>query len=173
MGNPHQPATRDATQYHVQAERKLDAFLSPPAPNPDRRVLQVQAKAWCSKFFVFMTDRRILTINNISEREILSSVVCPKIINGFRSDWGAGVHAEMSPSPIRQNSMPTPPSMQLEPSSQGTIPSKWNYSCQPTEQLCANGQQSVLSENMATLVNLKRKLFRQVCALQPNGRDPS
>ena len=135
MGNPHQPATRDATQYHVQAERKLDAFLSPPAPNPDRRVLQVQAKAWCSKFFVFMTDRRILTINNISEREILSSVVCPKIINGFRSDWGAGVHAEMSPSPIRQNSMPTPPSMQLEPSSQGTIPSKWNYSCQPTEQL--------------------------------------
>ena len=31
--------------------------------------------------------------NNISEREIRPSVVFRKVTNGFRSEWGAGVHA--------------------------------------------------------------------------------
>ena len=86
---------RDTTlaQYHAQAERKLDALLGPPAAHPDGRVLQAQIKAWRTKFFVFMTDRRVPATNNISEREIRPSVVFRKVTNGFRSDWGAGVHA--------------------------------------------------------------------------------
>ena len=40
-----------------------------------------------------MTDRRVPATNNISEREIRPSVVFRKVTNGFRSDWGAGVHA--------------------------------------------------------------------------------
>ena len=86
---------RDSTlaQYHAKAERKLDALLGPPAAHPDGRVLQAQIKAWRTKFFVFMTDRHVPATNNISEREIRPSVVFRKVTNGFRSDWGAGVHA--------------------------------------------------------------------------------
>jgi len=64
-----------------------------PAAHPDGRVLQKQIKVWRSKFFVFMTDRRVPATNNISEREIRPSVVFRKVTNGFRSDWGASVHA--------------------------------------------------------------------------------
>ena len=56
-------------------------------------MLQAQIKAWRTKFFVFMTDRRVPATNNISEREIRPSVVFRKVTNGFRSDWGAGVYA--------------------------------------------------------------------------------
>lgn len=86
---------RDTTlvQYHAKAERKLDALLGKPAAHPAGRVLQAQVKAWRTKFFVFMTDRRVPATNNISEREIRPSVVFRKVTNGFRSDWGADVHA--------------------------------------------------------------------------------
>lgn len=80
-------------QYLGKAERKLDKLVSVPAAHPDGRVLQKQIKAWRSKFFVFMTDRRVPPTNNISEREIRPSVVFRKVTNGFRSDWGASVHA--------------------------------------------------------------------------------
>ena len=86
---------RDTTlaQYHAKAECRLDALLGTPAARPDGRILQAQFKAWRSKFFVFLTDRRVPATNNISEREIRPSVVFRKVTNGFRSDWGAGVHA--------------------------------------------------------------------------------
>ena len=86
---------RDTTlaQYLAKAERKLDGLLGIPAAHPAGRALQAQIKAWRTKFFVFMTDRRVPATNNISEREIRPSVVFRKVTNGFRSDWGAGVHA--------------------------------------------------------------------------------
>jgi len=31
--------------------------------------------------------------NNVSEREIRSSVIFRKVTGGFRSDWGARIHA--------------------------------------------------------------------------------
>ena len=37
--------------------------------------------------------------NNISECEIRPSVVFRKVTNGFRSDWGAQIHADTAPSP--------------------------------------------------------------------------
>jgi len=46
-----------------------------------------------TKFFVFVTDRDVPSTNNVSEREIRPSVVFRKVTNGFRSDWGAQVHA--------------------------------------------------------------------------------
>jgi transposase len=36
---------------------------------------------------------RSCRIHNISEREIRPSVVFRKVTNGFRSDWGAQIHA--------------------------------------------------------------------------------
>ena len=52
------------------------------------------AKRWESahkRFEDLLT--RVPATNNISEREIRPSVVFRKVTNGFRSDWGAGVHA--------------------------------------------------------------------------------
>ena len=40
-----------------------------------------------------MTNRDVPATNNISEREIRPSVVFRKVTGGFRSDWGAKVHA--------------------------------------------------------------------------------
>jgi transposase len=50
-------------------------------------------KAWRSKFFVFLEDRRVSATNNVAEREIRPSVVFRKVTGGFRSEWGARVHA--------------------------------------------------------------------------------
>ena len=89
------PALKDSTLavYAAQAERRLDRLLGPPAAHPAGRELQRQIKAWRGKFFVFLQDRRVPPTNNVSEREIRPSVVFRKVTNGFRSTWGATVHA--------------------------------------------------------------------------------
>ncbi|MEZ5835171.1 MAG: IS66 family transposase [Geminicoccaceae bacterium] len=80
-------------QYHAKAERQLDALLAIPPACTAARELQAQVKAWRGKYFVFLTDRRVPATNNICEREIRPSVVFRKVTGGFRSDWGAQVHA--------------------------------------------------------------------------------
>lgn len=80
-------------QYHAKAERRLDDLLAiPPACNAGRE-LQAHVKAWRGKYFLFLQDRRVPATNNVSEREIRPSVVFRKVTGGFRSDWGARVHA--------------------------------------------------------------------------------
>ena len=89
------PSLKDSTlaAYAAQAERRLDRLLGTPAAHPAGRELQRQIKAWRGKFFVFLSDRRVPPTNNVSEREIRPSVVFRKVTNGFRSGWGAKVHA--------------------------------------------------------------------------------
>lgn len=89
------PSLKDSTlaSYAAKAERGLDALLGVPAAHPAGREVQRQIKAWRSKFFVFLADRRVPPTNNRSEQEIRPSVVFRKVTNGFRSDWGPGVHA--------------------------------------------------------------------------------
>ncbi len=86
---------KDSTlaSYAAKAERRLDALVAIPAAHPAGQVLQRQIKAWRTKFFVFLADRGVPPTNNISEREIRPSVVFRKVTNGFRSDWGAQIHA--------------------------------------------------------------------------------
>ena len=86
---------KDSTlsQYHAKAERRLDRLLGVRAAHPAGQILQAQAKAWRTKFFVFLHDRRVPATNNISEREIRPSVIFRKVTGGFRSQWGAAVHA--------------------------------------------------------------------------------
>ena len=79
--------------YAAKAERRLDAMVATPAAHPAGQILQRQIKAWRTKFFVFLADREVPPTNNISEREIRPSVVFRKVTNGFRSDWGAQIHA--------------------------------------------------------------------------------
>ena len=64
-----------------------------PAPHPAGRSLQAQVKAWRTKFFVFLEDRRVSATNNVAEREIRPSVVFRKVTGGFRSQWGPSVHS--------------------------------------------------------------------------------
>jgi transposase len=80
-------------QYKARVERQLDALLGYPAAHPAGRALQAKLKPWRGKLFVFLEDRRVPATNNASEQEIRPSVVFRKVTNGFRSDWGAGVHA--------------------------------------------------------------------------------
>jgi transposase len=89
------PGLKDSTlaAYAAKAERGLDALVGCPAAHPAGRELQRQIKAWRGKFFVFLADRRVPPTNNGSEQEIRPSVVFRKVTNGFRSDWGPGIHA--------------------------------------------------------------------------------
>jgi transposase len=81
------------TAYAAKADRKLDDLMTFPVAHPAGKDLLKQIKAWRTKFFVFMVDRDVPPTNNISEREIRPSVVFRKVTNGFRSDWGAQIHA--------------------------------------------------------------------------------
>jgi transposase len=79
--------------YHARAERRLDALVATPAAHPAGRDLQTAVKAWRTKFFVFLEDPDVPATNNACEREIRPSVVFRKVTGGFRSDWGARIHA--------------------------------------------------------------------------------
>jgi transposase len=89
----HALADSTLRAYHGKAERRLDDLMVKPAPHPAGRELQALVKAWRGKFFVFLEDRRVPATNNESEREVRHSVVFRKVTGGFRSDWGAQVHA--------------------------------------------------------------------------------
>jgi transposase len=79
--------------YYARAERRLDALVATPAAHPAGRELQTAVKAWRTKFFVFLEDPDVPATNNACEREIRPSVVFRKVTGGFRSDWGAQIHA--------------------------------------------------------------------------------
>ena len=53
-----------------------------------------QTKRWRAQFFTFLTDRAVPPTNNASERALRPSVIFRKMTNGFRSIWGADVHAQ-------------------------------------------------------------------------------
>ena len=80
-------------QYHAKAERRLDALVVLPTAHPAGRALQAAVKAWRTKFFVFLEDPDVPATNNACEREIRPSVVFRKVTGGFRSPWGAHIHA--------------------------------------------------------------------------------
>jgi len=88
-------ALRPATlaTYHARAERRLDALVATPAAHPAGRELQTAVKAWRMTFFVFLEDPDVPATNNACEREIRPSVVFRKVTGGFRSEWGAHIHA--------------------------------------------------------------------------------
>src|SRR5580704_8373211 len=47
------------------------------------------------KLLVFLTRRDVEPTNNVSERALRPSVIFRKVTNGFRSDWGAKVYADL------------------------------------------------------------------------------
>jgi transposase len=47
------------------------------------------------KLLVFLTRRDVEATNNSSERALRPSVIFRKVTNGFRSNWGAKVYADL------------------------------------------------------------------------------
>jgi transposase len=88
-------ALKDSTlaQYRAKADRWLDRLLTMPAVTPAGAELQRQAKRWRGQFFTFLADRAVPATNNAAERALRPSVIFRKVTNGFRSLWGADVHA--------------------------------------------------------------------------------
>ena len=86
-----QPTT--LRHYHARAERRLDTLVAGSAAHPAGRELQTAVKAWRTKFFVFLEHPDVPATNNACEREIRPSVVFRKVTGGFRSSWGAQIHA--------------------------------------------------------------------------------
>ena len=80
-------------QYHAKAERRLDRVLALPVMTEAGADLLRQTKRWRRQVFTFMTDRQVPPTNNGAERALRPSVVFRKVTNGFRSLWGADVHA--------------------------------------------------------------------------------
>ena len=88
-------ALKDSTlaQYRATADRWLDRLLTMPAVTPAGAELQRQTRRWRGQFFTFLTDRAVPATNNAAERALRPSVIFRKVTNGFRSLWGADVHA--------------------------------------------------------------------------------
>ncbi|HYD31373.1 MAG TPA: IS66 family transposase [Azospirillaceae bacterium] len=89
------PTLKDSTlaQYRAKAERRLDRLLLMPTVTEAGAEVQRQTKRWRAQFFTFLTDRAVPPTNNASERALRPSVIFRKVTNGFRSLWGADVHA--------------------------------------------------------------------------------
>jgi transposase len=92
------PNLADSTikAYARTLERELDRLLELEPTNADGRHLRdaiiVDAR---DKLLVFLTRRDVEPTNNASERSLRPSVIFRKVTNGFRSDWGAKVYADI------------------------------------------------------------------------------
>src|SRR6516225_4844342 len=82
--------------YARTLERELDRLLELEPTNAEGRHLQaaiiVDAR---DKLLVFLTRRDVEPTNNVSERALRPSVIYRKVTNGFRSDWGAKLYADL------------------------------------------------------------------------------
>jgi transposase len=92
------PNLADSTikAYARTLERELDSLLELEPTNVDGRHLRdaiiVDAR---DKLLVFLTRRDVEPTNNGSERSLRPSVIFRRVTNGFRSDWGAKVYADI------------------------------------------------------------------------------
>ena len=92
------PDLADATikAYARTLARELDRLLKLKPTNAEGRHLRDAIFVDASdKLLVFLTRRDVEPTNNASERALRPSVIFRKVTNGFRSDWGAKVYADL------------------------------------------------------------------------------
>jgi transposase len=81
--------------YQAKLDKRLDDLM---ARNPTHEAgvkFQRVVKKIRRHLFVFMTNRAIPPTNNESERSLRPCVTYRKITNGFRTDWGARLYANI------------------------------------------------------------------------------
>ena len=81
--------------YEADLERRLDRLLALTPTTPAGHKIQRAIKKVRPHLFVFMTNREIEPTNNASERSLRPCAVYRKITNGFRSEWGAKLYADI------------------------------------------------------------------------------
>jgi len=75
-----------------ELERLLDLKPTDLEGSHLRAAIAVTAR---DKLLVFLTRREVEATNNASERALRPSVIFRKVTNGFRSEWGAKVYADL------------------------------------------------------------------------------
>jgi transposase len=81
--------------YAARLEADLDELLALTPTNAAGVKLQGVIEKFRRHLFVFMTNRAIPPTNNGSERSLRPCVTFRKITNGFRSQWGAHLYANI------------------------------------------------------------------------------
>ena len=91
------PELADATlkAYEANLDRRLDKLMSLTPTHKAGHKLQKIIKKVRRHLFVFVTNREIEATNNGSERALRPCAVYRKITNGFRSEWGAALYADI------------------------------------------------------------------------------
>jgi len=82
--------------HRRRLDRELDRLLSlKPTDIEGRHLRDTIIVTARDKLLVFLTRRDVATTNNESERALRPSVIFRKVTNGFRSQWGATVYADL------------------------------------------------------------------------------
>src|SRR5271169_1504009 len=81
--------------YEADLNRRLDRLMSlTPTHKAGNKLRTIIKKVRCH-LFVFVTNRDLTATNNGSERALRPCAVYRKITNGFRSEWGATLYADI------------------------------------------------------------------------------
>ena len=87
----------DATlkSYEADLDRRLDRLMALVPSHPAGGKLQTVIRKIRRHLFVFVQNRDLSATNNGSERSLRPCAVYRKITNGFRSEWGAALYADI------------------------------------------------------------------------------
>ncbi|HZH05895.1 MAG TPA: IS66 family transposase [Lautropia sp.] len=91
------PELADTTlaAYQARLQTGIDALLTIEPATKAGRKLQRLLKRFRQNLFVFITNRAVPPTNNGSEQALRPCVVFRKVTNGFRSEWGAALYADV------------------------------------------------------------------------------
>ena len=91
------PDLKDATlkAYEIDLDRRLDRLMALLPPGKSGQKLQQIIQKARANLFVFITNCEITATNNGAERALRPCAVYRKITNGFRSQWGATLYANI------------------------------------------------------------------------------
>jgi transposase len=81
--------------YEADLDRRLDRLLTLIPDHKAGHKLQKIIRKVRRQLFVFVTNRDVTATNNGSERALRPCAVYRKITNGFRSEWGAALYANI------------------------------------------------------------------------------
>jgi transposase len=81
--------------YEADLDRRLDRLMALVPSHPAGGKLQTVIKKTRRHLFVFVQNRELSATNNGSERALRPCAVYRKITNGFRSEWGAALYADI------------------------------------------------------------------------------
>jgi transposase len=94
-GKRDQLSDRQLAFYHRQFVRKLSLLLKLRPSHEEGVKLHKLISKSRRHLFVFVTNRALEATNNASERALRPCVTFRKITNGFRTEWGAKLYADI------------------------------------------------------------------------------